>query len=253
MNKYIKYILVSLITPYVINTYAQTKEVAEVPKMVPEMTEVWEPQPRVVTPGIGQEAPSDALVLFNGKDLSQWKTRNGEIPKWNITDNVLTVVKSGGSIYTKDDFRDFQLHIEWQTPAKVVGDGQHRSNSGIIMQGGYELQILDSYNNETYVNGMAGSLYKQVPPLVNAMKMPGEWNVYEVIYIAPRFKEDGALFSPARLTLLHNGVLVQNNSEYKGNSAYIGIPKYKAHGDGPIMLQDHGETISFRNIWIRKL
>lgn len=248
-----RYVLLSLVSLFVTNSYAQTNEVGTVPKMVPEMTEVWEPEPRVVTPGMGQAAPSDAIVLFDGKDLSQWRTTDNGTPKWEIKDGIVTVVKNGGDIYTKKDFRDFQLHIEWLTPAKVEGDGQHRSNSGISMFGGYELQILDSYNNKTYVNGMAASLYKQVPPLVNAMNKPGEWNVYDVIYIAPRFNENGSLFSPARLTVLHNGVLVQNNSEFKGASVYTGLPTYEAHGDGPISLQDHGEKISFRNIWIREL
>ena len=231
------------------------------PPMTPEMTEFWSPQPAVVTPGKtlnggGVTAPSDAIVLFDGKDLSKWKDKNGDAAKWTVHDGVFTVKKGTGDISTEQVFNDFQLHIEWMIPATITGKSQARGNSGIFLQGIYELQVLDNYNNRTYVNGQAGSIYKQSVPLKNAMRPPGEWNVYDVIYTAPRFKADSSLFSPARVTVLHNGVLVQNNTTIVGHTPYIGLPKYTFHGKGPIKLQDHGdpsEPISFRNIWIREL
>lgn len=230
------------------------------PPMKPEMTEFWEPVPKVVTPGkITNDGmmtpPSDAIVLFDGKDLSKWKGKNGEA-KWKVENGGFTVAKGTGDIETKQTFEDFQLHIEWRIPQDIQGQSQARGNSGVFMQGIYELQVLDNYNNRTYSNGQAGSIYKQTRPLVNAMLPPGEWQVYDVIYTAPRFKEDGTLFSPARITVLHNGILVQNNFEIRGTTPYIGLPEYKAHGKGPIRLQDHGDPskpISFRNIWIREL
>lgn len=231
------------------------------PPMVPEMTEFWEPQVPVVTPGKPASnafitAPSDAIILFDGKDLSKWKNKDGGPANWEVKDGVFTVKKGTGDISTKQDFNDFQLHIEWFAPQNITGKGQSRSNSGIFLQGVYELQVLDSYNNRTYSNGQAGSIYKQTPPLKNAMRPPGEWNVYDVIYTAPRFKEDSSLFSPARVTVLHNGVLVHNNFAITGHTPYIGLPKYTYHGKGPIGLQDHGdpsEPVSYRNIWIREL
>jgi hypothetical protein len=230
------------------------------PPMKAEMTEFWEPVPKVVTPGkITTDgmitAPSDAVVLFDGKDLSKWKGKDGDA-KWKVENGVFTVAKGTGDIETKQTFEDFQLHIEWRVPEDIQGQSQARGNSGIFMQGIYELQVLDNYNNRTYSNGQAGSIYKQTRPLVNAMRKPGEWQVYDVIYTAPRFKADGSLFSPARITVLHNGVLVQNNFEIRGTTPYIGLPEYKAHGKGPIRLQDHGDPskpLSFRNIWLREL
>lgn len=231
------------------------------PPMKPEMTEYWEPQPKVVTPGKATAnaaitAPSDAIVLFDGKDLSQWQGKNGGPAQWEVKNGVFTVKKGTGDISTRQNFGDFQLHIEWSVPTNITGSSQARGNSGIFLQGQYELQVLDSYQNRTYVNGQAGSIYKQSPPLKNAMRAPGDWNVYDVIYTAPRFKEDSSLFSPARVTVIQNGVVVQNNFEIKGSTAYIGLPKYVFHGKGPIRLQDHGDPsqpISYRNIWIREL
>ncbi len=162
------------------------------------------------------------------------------------------MAKSGG-IETKQKFGDFQLHIEWRTPAEVVGEGQGRGNSGIFMMGKYELQVLDSYVSKTYSNGQAGSIYKQGIPLVNACKGPGEWQTYDVIFMAPEFTEKGSLKSPASITVLHNGVLIQNNFIIKGPTEYNRIPKYEAHGKGPLMLQDHGNPVSYRNIWVREL
>lgn len=231
------------------------------PAMEPEMTEIWEPEPKIVQSGVTTndilvEAPSDAEILFDGKSLDKWSDADGNDAKWIVKDGVFTVKKGTGDIQTKQEFNDFQMHIEWSVPSDISGEGQSRGNSGIFLQDIYEVQVLDSYENRTYSNGQAGSIYKQTPPLVNVMRKPGEWNIYDIIYTAPRFKEDGTLFSPARVTVLHNGVVVQNDTEIKGHTPYIGLPKYNKHGRGPIRLQDHGdpsEPISFRNIWIREL
>lgn len=225
--------------------------------MKPEMTEIWDPEITVVTPGATpMDAPSDAIVLFNGKDLSaEWTNGDGNQPGWKVGDGAATVVKGTGVIKTKRQFNDFQLHIEWRSPSEVVGESQGRGNSGVFLQGIYEVQVLDNYNNRTYRNGQAGSLYKQHPPLVNACKAPGEWQVYDIIYTAPRFNPNGTYFTPPTVTVLHNGVLVQNRVALRGPTEYIGIPEYsvKPHGAGPIILQDHGNPVSFRNIWIREL
>ena len=242
----------------------QAQEVPQPPKMVPQMTEFWEPEVKAITPGANMAAPSDAIVLFDGKDLSQWVSTNdpAKPAQWTVGKGVFTVKKGTGNIQTKQAFQDYQLHLEWQVPAKISGKGQGRGNSGLFLastgkgDAGYELQILDSYNNRTYANGQAASIYKQSPPLVNATRKPGEWNVYDIIFTAPRFKENGALFSPARITVIHNGVVVQNNTEIRGTTEYIGLPGYKPHGKAPIKLQDHGdpsEPLSFRNIWIREM
>ena len=260
MNVYVfkKQLLVALPVFLVLNSNAQ---VPTPPKMKAEMTEFWEPEPRVVTPGkaaadAAMTPPSDAIILFDGKDLSKWKDKEGGAAKWEVKNGVFTVKKGTGDITTKQEFNDFQLHIEWSVPSFITGKSQSRGNSGIFLQGRYELQVLDSYKNRTYSNGQAGSIYKQSRPLVNAMRPPGEWNVYDVIYTAPRFKEDSTVFTPARITVLHNGVLIQNNTEIRGHTPYEGLPEYKVHGKGPIRLQDHGdpsEPISYRNIWIREL
>ncbi len=227
---------------------------AQQTKMKPEETEVWEPEPRVVTTS-ADRAPSDAIVLFDGTSLDQWVSqKDGSSPtEWHVSDGAFTVVGGKGGIQTKQQFTDYQLHVEWRSPTEIVGEGQGRGNSGIFMQGLYELQVLDSYNNRTYSNGQAASLYKQRIPLVNATKAPGEWQTYDIVWTAPRFNAEGILISKARITVLHNGVLVQNNVELDGPTEYIGLPKYKAHGAGPIVLQDHGNPVSFRNIWIRSL
>lgn len=240
------------------------------PRIKPEMSEYWQPVPKVVTPGpyLGiVPAPSDAIVLFDGKDLSEWKSRDGSDAKWKVEDGIITVVKGTGDITTRRKFGDYQMHIEWKVPEDIQGQSQARGNSGVFLQDmsddlkipayWYEVQVLDNYNNPTYVNGQAGSIYKQNPPLVNAMRKPGEWNVYDISYTAPRFNEDGSLFEPARVSVWHNGILVQNNFKITGHTAYIGKPAYKApHGKAPISLQDHGDpskAISFRNIWVREL
>ncbi len=228
----------------------------------PEDTEVWTPVPRVVTPGRTDDAPpSDAIVLFDGRNLNEWVAANDHSPaKWRVANGVMTVNKPSGDIETKRKFADYQLHIEWKIPAGITGEGQARGNSGVYLamadSGGYELQVMDSYRNPTYVNGQAGSLYKQYPPLVNAARKPGEWQAYDVVWTAPRFNADGSLRSPAYVTAFHNGVLVQNHVPLKGFTLYIGKPFYHAHGAAPILLQAHGDPsapISYRNIWVRPL
>lgn len=222
----------------------------------PKATEVWEPVPKIITPVLGNKPPSDAVVLFDGKDLSQWQTeKDGSPAKWSLEkEGIMTVKKGAGNVKTRQGFGSCQLHIEWRTPSTIEGEGQGRGNSGIFLMGLYELQVLDSYNNTTYSNGQAGSIYKQHIPLVNASLKPGEWQEYDVIFTAPKFKTDGSLLSPARITVLHNGVLVQNNVELKGGTVYIGQPSYKAHSDKePLVLQDHGNPTSFRNIWVREI
>ncbi|HKO80916.1 MAG TPA: DUF1080 domain-containing protein, partial [Chitinophagaceae bacterium] len=209
----------------------------------PKATEVWEPVPKVITPVIGNKPPSDATVLFDGKDLSQWQgEKDNKEAQWTVDkEGILTVKKGTGGIQTKQSFGSCQLHIEWRTPAKVEGEGQGRGNSGIFLMGLYELQVLDSYGNKTYSNGQAGSIYKQHIPLVNASLKPGEWQEYDVIFTAPKFNADGSLAFPAKFTVLQNGVLIQNNIEVKGETVYIGQPAYKSHVEkGPLALQDHG-------------
>jgi hypothetical protein len=230
----------------------------------PEDTEVWSPEPKIVKPGPHDgDPPSDAVVLFDGRSLDQWvSVKDGSPARWNVAGGILTVNKQAGNIETKQRFGDYQLHIEWRIPEGITGSGQARGNSGLFLAStgpgddGYELQILDSYENKTYVNGQAASLYKQYPPLVNAARRPGEWQTYDVIWMAPRFRSDGSLESPAYVTAFHNGVLVQNHAALKGPTLYIGQPHYAPHGDSPIKLQAHGDPsapISFRNIWVRLL
>ena len=220
----------------------------------PAATEVWEPEPAIVASGSSGGPPADAIVLFDGSDLSAWQHADGSAVKWEIGDGAMTVVGGTGDIQTRQSFQDVQLHVEWRTPAEVVGESQQRGNSGVFLQQRYEVQVLDSYDNRTYSNGQAASVYKQHIPLVNASRGPGEWQAYDIIYPAPRFDEDGSLAQPAYLTVLHNGVLVQNHVEVQGTSVYIGPPSYEAHADRlPISLQDHGNPVSFRNIWVRDL
>ncbi|QWF16589.1 3-keto-disaccharide hydrolase [Lysobacter capsici] len=219
----------------------------------PAKTEVWKPIPMAVaTPR--DAAPSDAVVLFDGKDLSAWESELGGKAPWAVAGGAFTVVPGSKGIRTKKRFCDIQLHVEWRSPAKTQGfDGQKRGNSGIFLQELYELQVLDSYDNPTYANGQAASIYKQAIPLVNASRAPGQWQVYDVIWKAPRFSEGGGLASPARMTVLHNGVLVQNDTVLSGKTEYIGAPSYAPHGCAPIYLQDHDSKVSFRNVWVREL
>lgn len=221
----------------------------------PKLTEVWKPEAPVISPGkTSMDPPSDAIILFDGKDLSKWKAKDGGDVKWTVEGGAMTVKPGTGEITTKESFGDCQLHIEWRTPSVVKGEGQGRGNSGIFLMSNYELQILDNFNNKTYSNGQAGSIYKQLIPLANASRKPGEWQTYDVIFTAPRFSDKGLLISAAKITVLHNGVLVQNNASIWGGTQYIGIAGYDAHADKlPIILQDHGDLVSFRNIWIRNL
>ena len=225
----------------------------ERPTLDPKLTEEWEPVPPVVTPGDCGAPPSDAIILFDGKDLNEWISAKGGPAEWVVADGAMTVKPRTGSIKTKQKFGDIQLHIEWRTPAEVKGEGQGRGNSGIFLMERYELQVLDSYDNITYPNGQAGSIYKQSIPLVNACKKPGEWQTYDVIFMAPEFTEKGSLKSPARITVLQNGVLIQNNFMLRGPTEYNRIPKYEPHGKASISLQDHGNPVSYRNIWVREL
>ena len=228
----------------------------------PQDTEVWSPVPPVVTPGATPSAPpSDAIVLFDGKNLDQWVSVRDKSPaKWTVADGVITVNKAAGDIETRRKFTNFQLHLEWRVPANVTGSGQERGNSGVFLAatpgGVYELQIVDSYENKTYVNGMAGSLYKQSIPLVNASRPPGQWQTYDVIWTAPTFRSDGSLATPAYATVLYNGVLVDDHFALTGMTVNTGTPTYKPYTSAPIALQAHGDPsppISFRNIWLREI
>jgi len=255
-----KWILAAVITACTFT--AQAQQGAK-----PEDTEIWEPVPKKVVPAklMSAAPPSDAVILFKGSDLNEWVS-NADRTKpagWSVKDDVLTVNKANGNIETKRLFTNFQLHIEWRIPADITGSGQARGNSGIFLASlgkgdpGYELQVLDSYNNKTYVNGMAGSIYKQFAPLANPSRKPGEWQTYDISWVAPVFNEDGSLRSPAKITVIFNGVVVQNNTALLGPTQYIGKPAYSIkHGAAPIKLQAHGdksEPISFRNIWVREL
>lgn len=211
-------------------------------------------EPPIVDPGPPGGPPSDAIVLFDGKDMSAWNGASG----WQVADGAVTVKAAKGSFHknarTKQSFGDCQLHLEWAAPEKVVGSGQGRGNSGVYFMGRYEVQILDSYNNKTYYDGQCAAIYKQYPPLVNACRKPGEWQTYDIIFEAPRFDNVGNLVRPAYVTVLQNGVVVQNHTELLGGTFYDRAPYYEAHEPkGPIILQDHGNPIKFRNIWVREL
>jgi hypothetical protein len=208
-----------------------------------------EPEPPIVTPGTNGSPPSDAIVLFDGKDLSAWKGVDGGPAKWKIEDGVL--VMNGGNILTKEEFGDVQLHIEWATPTKIEGEGQGRGNSGVYLQGRYEIQVLDSYENKTNPRGQAGAFYGHNAPLVNASRKPGEWQTYDIIFRAPKPGPDGKVI-PGSFTVLHNGVLVQDHIPVKGEATaaaqFSGVAL-----KGPLLLQDHSNPVRFRNIWVRKL
>ena len=235
-------------------------------KPKPEDTEVWTPVPPIVTPGATDAAPpSDAIVLFDGKNQDEWVSAQDKTPaKWVVADGILTVSKAPGvgNIETKRKFKNYQLHIEFRIPANIAGSGQARGNSGVFLAStgpgddGYELQVLDSYNNTTYVNGQGASIYKQSAPLVNPARKPGEWESYDVVWTAPTFNADGTVKTPAYVTAFFNGVLVQNHFQLTGQTLYVGKPFYKAYDRAPIKLQAHGdksEPLSFRNIWVRAL
>lgn len=228
----------------------------------PEDTEVWAPEPPKAAPGpyVASAIPSDAIVLFGGKDLREWvSVKDGAPAQWTVVDGLLTVKPGTGNIQTRRKFMDYQLHLEWRVPINGPATGRDKGNSGVFLastgdeDAGYELQIFDSYTTKIYVNGQAGSIYKQFAPLVNAMRPPGEWQTYDVIWTAPRFSSDGVLIRPATATVMHNGIVIQNHVELTGETLYIGKPAYRPHGASPIKLQDHREAVSFQNIWLREL
>jgi len=221
----------------------------------PELTEIWSPVPPKVEPAkVPGQPPSDAILLFNGRDLSGWEAGKGGPAGWAVENGELVDVPKAGDIRTAQKFGDIQLHVEWMVPVLPPDrKGQDRGNSGIYLQGLYEVQVLDSYDNPTYVNGEAGAIYKQAAPLVNALKPAPNWQAYDIVYYAPRFYNDGLLAEPARVTVFLNGVLVQNNFAIKGPTDYRILPVYKAHGDAALMLQAHNNAVHYRNLWVRKL
>lgn len=216
-----------------------------------EVHDTLRPPPRIVSV---QGVPSDAIILFDGKDLREWRSSRGGVAAWRVRDGFVEVAPGSGDIETARRFGDVQLHIEWATPVEVKGDGQGRGNSGVFLMGMYELQVLDSYQNRTYADGQAASIYGQHPPLVNATRPPGEWQTYDIVFRRPRFDSTGAVTSPARMTVLHNGVLVHDAVELMGATANQRRAEYRAHADRlPIKLQDHGNPTRFRNIWVREI
>lgn len=224
-------------------------------EMLPQDTEDWSKKPVVITSEAYGKLPSDAIMIYGGKsDFHNWKNVKGETIAWKTKGRKLIAVGNTGNISTRQAFGDVQLHLEWASPRKVEGEGQGRGNSGVFLMGLYEVQVLDSYDNETYYNGQAGSVYKQYVPLANACRKPGKWQTYDIFFTAPKFSDDKKLVSPAYLTVVHNGILVQNHVELKGPTAYIGQPNYVFHAAKlPLMLQDHGNPVSYRNIWVREL
>lgn len=217
------------------------------------------PVPSVIDPGTAStqdspgRPPSDAIVLFDGKDLSQWEGEDGQAAKWKVADGYMEVVAKTGNIHTRQGFGNCQLHVEFREPVPPTGEGQERGNSGVFLMGLYEVQVLDSYQNKTYADGEASALYGQFPPQVNASRPPGEWQTYDIVFHAPHFA-NGKVLHPARFTVFHNGVLVQDNVELSGPTAHHERPPYKPTPDKlPLGLQDHGDPVRFRNIWIREL
>jgi hypothetical protein len=206
-----------------------------------------ESEPPVIDPG---PPPSDAIVLFDGKDLSQWRTQSGGEPKWKLGDGFVETTRTGG-IFTKEEFGACQLHVEWAAPAEVKDEGQGRGNSGVYLQGRYEIQVLDSYNNKTYPNGQAGAYYGHAAPLVNACRKPGEWQAYDIIFHPPKQMEDGQV-QPGSFTVLHNSVLIQDHVPVQPQTT-TAAPLKGVVAKGPLYLQDHGNPVRYRNIWIRKL
>jgi hypothetical protein len=222
--------------------------------------ELTRPVPPVIDPGTPStqdspgRPPSDAVVLFDGKDLSKWNHKDGSAAKWKAENGYMETVPKTGYLYTRDAFGDCQLHIEFNEPTPPKGEGQGRGNSGVFLHGLYEIQVLDSYENKTYADGQAAAVYGQFPPLVNASRPPGQWQIYNIIFHGPRFDKDGKLLRPARVTVLHNGVLVQDNVELSGPTAHGARPPYTPQPEKlPLALQDHNNPIRFRNIWIREL
>lgn len=241
-----------------LNIFAQSNPKKENSKVTPEQFESWVPVPVITAGATNADAPSDAIVLFNGKNLNAFQKKNGSPAKWQLdADGAVISVKGAGDLYTKQSFGNCQLHIEFKTPAIVKNSGQSRGNSGVFFMGLYEVQVLDSYKNITYSNGQAAAVYKQYAPLVNASRQPGEWQSYDIVFMAPVFNSNGELQTPGRVTILHNGVLVQNNVSLWGQTEYATKSEYKMHAPKlPLFFQDHGDDgnpISYRNIWIREL
>ncbi|WP_228852499.1 3-keto-disaccharide hydrolase [Aegicerativicinus sediminis] len=234
-----------------------TETITEKEPTTPEQTEYYSPKPPVVSINPETGIPSDAIILFDGSNFEQWVSTNDSTEvKWDLnSDGSMTVKDQTGNIQTKRNFGDIQLHVEWRSNPDSKGSNQSKSNSGIFLQGKYELQVLDNNDNDTYVNGQVGSIYKQTPPLVHAALPTGQWNRYDVVYHAPEFDSNGDKAKSGNITVFLNGVLIQDNTEIKGTTEYIGWPKNEAHGDGPLMLQDHGDKsgVSYRNIWVREL
>lgn len=251
MSKY-SYTFLALFVLVTTFAFGQEKE-----PTTPEATEFYEPVPPRVIPGKNNAAPSDAIVLFDGKDFDQWiSSVDSTAVKWHLNaDGSMSVNDKTGNIQTKNNFGSMQLHIEWKSPAEIQREGQNRANSGVFIQQRYEIQVLDNNDNPTYTNGQVGSVYKQAVPLAMASVPTGEWNTYDIIFHAPEFSRGGNIVKPATVTLLHNGVLIQDHFIIEGTIKYIGWPKYEAHGKAPIMLQDHGDNsrVSYRNIWVREL
>ena len=235
--------------------FPTASEIIEKEPDKPEMTRIWGPKPASIDPGNDNTQPSDAIALFDGYNLDEWVSKkDGSAVKWQLNkDGSMTVIPGTGDIQTKKKFGSVQLHIEWKSPSEIQGDGQDRGNSGIYLQKRYEVQVLDNNNNETYVNGQAGAIYKQSIPLVNASVATGEWNTYDIIFHAPEFDADGNKTASGTFTVLHNGILIQDHVEIKGSTEDIGWPKNIAHGNAAIVLQDHGSEVSYRNIWLRNL
>ncbi|MGH7612784.1 MAG: 3-keto-disaccharide hydrolase [Gemmatimonadales bacterium] len=215
------------------------------------------PQPHAVTPAPTDQPaapPADAIVLFGGTDLSKWEGDSGQAAPWKVENGYVEIVAGSGAIRTKRGFGDCQLHVEWRAPSPPLSEGQDRGNSGVYLMSTYEVQVLDSYDNRTYPDGQAAALYGQYPPLVNASRPPGQWQSYDIVFRRPRFDPQGKLLQPARVTVFHNGVLVQDNVMLSGPTAHQRRPPYVAHPDKlPIQLQDHGSPVRYRNIWIREL
>ncbi|WP_425555567.1 3-keto-disaccharide hydrolase [Flavivirga amylovorans] len=240
-------------------TPVETKKKVEIQKEPtdPKDTELYEPVPPIVNPTGQGGVPSDAIVLFNGKNFDNWIHTKDESPvKWILNDDgSMTVKDKSGDIQTKQKFGSIQLHIEWQSSTEKRASGQNRSNSGVFLQERYEVQVLDNNDNDTYVNGQVGSIYKQSIPLAKASVPTGEWNTYDIIYHAPEFNPEGEKTKSATITVLHNGILIQDHYEIKGTTPYIGWPKNNPHGKGALRLQDHGDNsgVSYRNIWVREL
>ncbi len=247
--------LVLLVTLWMIN--------GVIMKTVAQIDTTWaihdmnRPRPPVVTPAPFDRPtapPSDAIVLFDGTDLSAWERVGGGPAGWRVVDGYMEVVPGSGNIQTRQAFGDVQLHLEWSVPETVTGEGQGRGNSGVFLMGRYEVQVLDSYQNDTYPDGQAAAIYGQYPPLVNAMRPPGQWQTYDIVFRRPRFDAEGRLLQPARMTVFHNGVLVQDCAVLTGPTAHRARPPYEPHPDRlPLMLQDHGDRVRFRNIWVRPL